>query len=242
LTNLEGVGDLSSHEGYSDVTVIIPTLNEEKNIADVIRELKLLGYPDILIIDANSQDKTIEVAKELGANVLLQGGNGKGNALRQAFNHDGLDSDVIVIMDADGSMSPKEIPRFLEVLESGADVVKGSRFMPLGYSEDMNFIRRIGNHFFLLLVNLFWSTRYTDLCYGFGAFRKKALEKLLPYLKATNFEIETEICIKAKKLGLKVEEVPSVEFQRKHGKSNLSIVKDGFEILRKIAVEIIHPR
>jgi len=171
----------------SDVTVIIPALNEEKNIAEVIHELNQMGYYNILVVDGNSSDRTVEIAKEFGANVVVQNGRGKGAALRQAFNHDGLDGNVIVMMDADGSMSPKEIPLFIEALDLGADLVKGSRFLRYGYSEDMNLIRRIGNSFFLSLVNWLYSANYTDLCYGFAAFRKDAIKKLYPHLKSENF-------------------------------------------------------
>ena len=223
-----------------NVAVIIPTLNEEKSIAEVIQELNQMGYNNILIVDGNSRDRTVEIAKEFGVNVIFQNGSGKGDALRQAFSHDSLNGDRVVIMDADGSMNPKEIPELIEALDSGADLVKGSRFLPHGYSEDMNSIRRVGNHFFLFLVNWFWSTDYTDLCYGFGAFRRSAIEKLCPYLKSTNFEIETEVFIKAKRLGLKVEEIPSTEFRRRYGKSNLSIFRDGLRILRTIVEELIN--
>lgn len=224
----------------SNVTVVIPTLNEEENIAGVIRELSQIGCRNILVIDGNSRDRTVEVAKEFGVDVIPQNGRGKGSALRQAFSHDRLDGDVVVIMDADGSMNPKEILLFIETLDSGADLVKGSRFLRYGYSEDMSLIRRIGNRFFVLLVNRFWAANYTDLCYGFGAFRKDAIKKLLPHLKSTNFEIETEVFVKAKKLGLKVVEVPSIEFRRRHGKSNLSIFKDGFRILKTIIEEFVN--
>lgn len=222
----------------SDVTVIIPAFNEAHNIADVMHELVQMGYRNILVIDGNSRDRTIQVAKDMGANVLLQSGNGKGAALRQAFDHDGLDGEVIVMMDADGSMTAKEIPLFLEAMESGADLVKGSRFMLGGYSEDMSFIRRVGNQLFVSLVNLFWSADYTDLCYGFVAFRKDVIEKLCKRLRSTSFEIETEIFIKAQKLGLNVVEVPSFEFRRRHGKSNLHTFKDGFRILKTIIGEL----
>jgi glycosyltransferase involved in cell wall biosynthesis len=222
------------------VTVIIPALNEEKNIAEVIQELKLTGFPNILVIDGNSNDKTARIAERLGVTVICQNGKGKGDALRQAFNYNGLNSNAVVIMDADGSMDPKEVFSFVKALEYGADLVKGSRFMTGGRSEDMTFIRRIGNSLFVLMSNLLCSTKYTDLCYGFAAFRKDALEKLYPHLQSQNFEIETEIFIKARKLGLKVMEVPSVELRRKHGKSNLSAYKDGFRILKVIIHEVLH--
>ena len=225
--------------GNPYVTVIIPALNEEKSISKVIWELNHLGYDNILVVDGNSRDKTVKVAKDFGASIVSQNGKGKGDALRQAFNHDSLDTDVIVMLDADGSMNIKEIPALIDAIDSGADVAKGSRFLGCGYSEDMTLLRKIGNKFLLFLVNLFWSTSYTDLCYGFAVFKKNAIKKLYPYLNAKNFEIETEIFIKAKKLGLKVKEIPSVEFRREHGKSNLSAFQDGFQILGTIFREFI---
>lgn len=221
----------------SDVTVIIPALNEEHSIAEVLQGLKQMGYDKILVVDGNSGDRTIEVAKDHGAIVVLQNSRGKGAALRQAFDH--ADGDVIVMMDADGSMNPKEVPLLIEALDSGADLVKGSRFLPYGYSEDMNLIRRIGNQFFLSMVNRIWSTNYTDLCYGLAAFKKDTIDKLCPHLKSISFEIETEVFIKAKKLRLKVVEIPSIEFRRRHGKSNLNIFKDGFRILKTIIEEFV---
>ncbi len=220
------------------VNVVIPTRNEENNIGNVIYDLKALGFDNILVIDANSRDRTVEVAKELGANVIFQRGIGKGAALREAFLHDFVDGEVVIMMDGDGSMSAKEIPRFIEALDSGADIVKGSRFLPPGFSEDMSLTRKFGNRLLLYLVNFLWDTSYTDLCYGFGAFKKKALQMLSPTLSSTNFEIETEICIKARKLGLKVFEVPSGELRRKCGKSNLSTFGDGFRILKSIIAEL----
>lgn len=216
------------------IDIIIPTLNEEHSIAEVIRELKLAGFSNILVIDGNSNDKTAAVAKRLGVTVLFQNGKGKGDALRQAFNYDGIHGDIVVIMDADGSMNPQEVFSLIEALDSGVDAVKGSRFVRGGYTEDMTFIRRIGNGLFVLMTNLLCSTRYTDLCYGFAAFKREAIEKLYPYLQSKNFEIETEIFIKAKKLGLRVKEIPSIESRRKHGKSNLMAYKDGFRILKVI--------
>lgn len=219
-------------------SIIVPARNEEANIADVLRELRRIGYDDILVIDGNSKDGTAEIAKKYGARVIRQNGVGKGAAIRQVLGQVN-GADIVVLMDADGSMRPREIPFFAETLDSDADVVKGSRFLPGGYSEDMNLLRKIGNHFLMSLVNLFWSANYTDLCYGFVAFRKDALEKIAPLLASENFEIEAEIFIKAKKLELEVREIPSIELRRKYGKSNLKIFLDGFRILREIISEFI---
>ncbi len=222
-------------------TVIIPTLNEENNIKIIINELQRLGYSNILVIDGNSDDATVEVAKSLDVNVLNQDGKGKGSALRQAFTYGAL-GDWVIMMDADGSMDPKEIPVLLSLLRNGADVAKASRFMKGGHSDDMTFIRRLGNRFFVFLVNRMLKAKYTDLCYGYAAFTKEALQKLTPHLKSTSFEIETEIFMKAKILGLNIEETPSIELCRINGKTNLSAARDGFKILQTILRESYHKR
>ena len=90
------------------------------------------------------------------------------------------------------------------------------------------------------VVNLLWSAKYTDLCYGFAAFNKRAIKRLARHLKSQNFEIETELFLKALDLGLVVKEVPSTEFIRKNGQSNLNSFKDGFKILMKIAEEFVN--
>ena len=224
-----------------DVGVVIPTLNEEKNIADVLSDLKNLGYYNILVIDGMSKDETTKIAIRNGVRVILQNGKGKGNAIRQGLCNSCSDAEIVVMMDADGSMDPKEIPGLVEALNSGADIVKGSRFLKTGYSYDMSTLRQIGNRLMVTVVNLLWSAKYTDLCYGFAAFNRRAIEKMAPLLKSQNFEIETEIFLKALDLDLVVKEIPSTEFKRKYGKSNLNSFRDGFKILKTIAEEFVNP-
>ena len=112
----------------------------------------------------------------------------------------------------------------------------GSRFLVAGGTEDMTTTRRIGNSFFLFLINTIWNTHYTDVCYGYRAFKKSAVKRL--GLKSNGFDIETEISIKCAKKGLKVLEVPSFEKKRKSGKSRLNTIRDGFLILRRIFLEL----
>jgi glycosyltransferase involved in cell wall biosynthesis len=219
--------------------VVVPTLNEGRNLPFVLSALKKINIDEILVIDGNSTDNTVEIAKDYGVSVVFQDGRGKGGAISQVFCNGYLDVDALVIIDADGSMMPEEIPNFVEKLQSGYDVVKGSRFLNGGHSEDMNFLRRLGNVFFSSLVRLVWAPEYTDLCYGYAIFTKESINRLAPVLKSQNFEIETEVFIKAKKLGLRVGEVPSVELARKFGKSNLKAFEDGMRILRTIINEIV---
>ena len=150
--------------------VVIPTLNEEKNICDVIE--RTLKYTDsILIVDGKSKDKTVELANRYGVDVLIQRGSGKGAAIKEAFQK--VDDDIVIMLDGDCSMRPEEIPFFVKGICSGADIVKGSRFSLMGASEDITPIRRVGNSIFILMVNLLYGTSYTDLCYGYIAFRKE---------------------------------------------------------------------
>jgi len=222
-----------------NVGIAIPAFNEERNIECVLSGLKDIGFRNVLVIDGLSNDGTLKVAARNGAKIVLQDGRGKGAAVRQVLAKGYLDVEALVLMDADGSMSPQEVPRFVEALHNGADVVKGSRFVSGGGSGDMTFARKIGNGLFTSCVNLLWSTGYTDMCYGFAAFNQKAIRKLAPILESNNFEIETEIFIKAKKLGLKVVEVPSFEYKRNSGESNLHAFKDGLRILKTILTEAI---
>jgi hypothetical protein len=221
-----------------EIGVVVPTLNEMNTIGNVLREIpKHAQYPSkVLVIDA-SDDETSLVARKYGAKVVRQRGQGKGAALRQAFC--ALDSDIIIMMDGDGCMQAQEIPRFVKAIVSGADMAKGSRFLKNGGSEDLSFIRKVGNLLFVTLVNIFWSGKYTDLCYGFLAFRREALERLKPYLTSSHFQIETEICIRANKLGLEVVEVPSVELKRSHGESKLSGMRTSLQILQTILREFV---
>lgn len=217
-----------------DVGIVIPAFNEEKNIGDVLNQLRSAGYPNVLVIDGLSSDGTLQVAAKNGARIVLQEGRGKGQAIRQALENDYLDADVLVLMDADGSMSPSEVPRFVQALRNGADVVKGSRFIPGGGSYDMTAVRRFGNTLMTIAVNFVWSARYTDICYGFVALNRKAIKSLAPVLESDRFEIEAEIFVKARKLGLNVAEVPSFEYPRKHGESNLHSFRDGAKIFQVI--------
>jgi len=227
---------IDAHGWRPAVEVIIPAKNEAKMLDEILLGVK--EYADrIVVVDGHSHDKTLEIAKTNGVETIIQKSVGKGAALREAFR--AAEGDIVVIMDADGSMRPREMPLFLNAIASGADLVKGSRFSDGGFSQDMTLIRKIGNLFFLFLVNLIWSTRYTDLCYGYKAFTREGLERLRPFLKSANFDIETEICIRSKKLGLNVVEVPSVELKRVHGESNLRTMLDGVRIFKRILQELI---
>ena len=217
--------------GTLRVTVVIPARNEAESLPYVLEKIPSWVH-EVILVDGLSIDETVEVARRNLPQIRIvhQTGKGKGNALREGFYN--ATGDVIVSLDADGSMDPGEMNRFVELIELGFDYVKGSRMMPGGSSEDLTTIRRIGNWFFRTITNTISGSRFSDLCYGYFAVRRNAIDLL--DLRADGFEIETEINIRAHRAGLRVGEVPSSEFARRHGTSQLSAFKDGVRILATI--------
>ncbi len=218
------------------ISVVIPALNEADNLPYVLPYLPE-WVDEVLLIDGGSKDNTVDVAMSLwpSIKVIRQTGRGKGNALKEGFSN--ATGDIIVMMDADGSTNPSEIPAFVALLTAGADYVKGSRFMQGGGSEDITPVRKVGNGLLLFLVRLVFRCHYSDLCYGFNAFWSYHL----PYLEtdADGFEIETALNLKALKSGLNVAELPSFEGRRLHGESHLKAVPDGMRVLKTIFREWI---
>ena len=159
--------------------------------------------------------------------ILRQPGRGKGDALLCGFR--AATGEIIVTFDGDGSARAEEIPRFVDALDY-SDFAKGSRFVEGGGSADLTRLRRWGNRFLCGLVNLLHRTAYTDLCYGFNAFRRSCLPHIPD--SAPGFEIETMVNIRVARADLRVVEVPSYEDLRHFGQSNLHAVRDGFKILR----------
>lgn len=219
--------------GWS-VSVVIPTLNEAANLPHVLPRIPA-WVSEVVLIDGGSNDGTAEVAKGLLPDVVVVQDltPGKGAALRRGFEV--ATGDIIVMIDADGSMDPGEIGQFVGALVGGADFAKGSRFCHGGGTADMEWYRKLGNASLTRMVRAGFGGRYSDLCYGYNAFWKSAILSL--DLQADGFEIETLMNIRALRAGLTVTEVPSFEAKRIHGTSNLNTVKDGWRVLRTIAQE-----
>jgi hypothetical protein len=137
-------------------------------------------------------------------------------------------------------MHPAEIDRYVALLASGFDFVKGSRFMAGASSVDITWLRRIGNNFLLYLTNAIYRTRFTDLCYGYCAFRRELLDRLA--LTAAGFEIESQLVARACINALRITEVPSLELPRRHGQSNLRTFRDGRRVLWTLLKEAYRPR
>jgi len=225
------------------VSVVVPAMNEARNLEFVLPRIPDFVY-EVILVDGNSVDDTVEVARRLRPDikVVQQNRRGKGNALACGFA--ASSGEVIVMLDADGSTDPAEIPAFVAALTSGADFAKGSRFAGSGYSRDLTLIRRMGNLALNWLVNVLFGTRFTDLCYGYNAFWARCLPSFGISVGdagepvwGDGFEIETLINVRVARSGARIAEVPSVESRRVYGQTNLHTVQDGWRVLRTIGRE-----
>ncbi len=216
------------------VTVIIPARNEERNIAWVLEHLPL-DVDEVVLVDGHSTDRTVEVALSIRPDtvVVVDDAPGKGCAIRKGIET--ATGDFIVMLDADGSMDPAEITRFVQSLCDDHDLVRGSRFMPGGGTIDMSRLRMAGNRAFLVLTRLLYGVSRSDLCYGYAAFRRSSVMAL--DLTATGFEIEAQLFLRADRARLAVAEIPSFESPRHAGTSNLHTFRDGWRVLRTIMSE-----
>jgi glycosyltransferase involved in cell wall biosynthesis len=216
------------------VSVVIPTRNEALNLPYVLPQIPV-GVQEILVVDGDSSDGTPDLARALRPEVRIvqQPGQGKGDALRAGFC--AAQSDIIVMLDADGSMSPLEIPRYVDALVAGADVVTGSRNLDGGGSADITPIREFGNDALGWAYKVMYGRATSDLCYGFMAFWRRVVPML--HLDADGFEIETLVNVRSALAGLTVAEVPSREARRLHGNSNLRTIRDGVRVLRTLTLE-----
>lgn len=221
------------------VSVIIPALNEADSLPHLLPLIPKNVY-EIILVDGHSRDETIRIARSFlpTIRVVTQDGKGKGAALRCGAR--AARGDIVVFLDADGSMDPREIPAFVGALQAGADYVKGSRFLQGGGTGDMPIIRQIGNWGLVTLTNLLFGTHFTDITYGYNACWRRHIDALA-------FEIDGWACeivnnIRAAHHGLRVFEIPSYEYRRIAGEAKLKVFSAGCIILKAILRERLTSR
>ena len=230
------------------VSVVVPALNEARNIPHVFSRMPADVY-EVVLVDGFSVDDTVEIARQVRPDVRIvaQTRKGKGNALACGF--EAATGEIIAMVDADGSADPGEIPRFVAALLAGADFAKGTRFVEGGGSTDITRLRSLGNYALTTFFNACYGRNYSDLCYGFNVFWRRHLPVLgldassPPHpdgdgrLWGDGFEVETLIHVRVAQAGLVVTEVPSFEHARLHGVSNLNAYRDGRRVLQTILSE-----
>ncbi len=234
------------------ITIVIPARNEARNLEVILPRLPAVH--EVILVDGHSVDDTVDTARRLMREivVLTQDRVGKGNAMACGFR--AATGQIVVMLDADGSADPAEIPAFVEALVGGADFAKGSRFVrdARAGSEDITALRRAGNAGLNLVANRLFHARFTDLCYGYNAFWRAIVPVLdLPEPSphrdgetpttelrwGDGFEIETLINCRVAAAGLTITEVPSTERRRIHGVTNLRTFSDGGRVLRTLLAE-----
>ena len=222
------------------VSVVIPSLDEQHNLTVLLPRLP--RTPDgleVIVVEGGDLERTRTLVDRLcpEATVVPQARIGKGNALVTGVSV--ARGDYVVLLDADCSADPSEIPAFTAALDAGADMAKGSRYLDTGGSLDLTGLRSLGNRGLSAVFNILFRRRFTDLCYGYNAFRTSSFPLLgLPdprtpaeKMWGDGFEIETLFTCRAAAAGLRITEVPSLERRRLHGRSNLNAWSDGWRVL-----------
>lgn len=220
-------------EGRRRLVVLVPTLDEEPGIAATLRsipvaELEAQGWTvRKVVVDGHSRDRTVEIARAEGAEVIRQRGRGKGDGFRQAIRE--LECDALAMLDGDGTYPGEFLPALLARVADGADFAMGSRFLGTIEEGAMPRPNRLGNHFISLVATVLWGHKLHDLNTGMVAFWKPALDTL--DLRADGFEIESEVYAKARRAGFRVDQVP-IDYRRRLGTSKIGGMGTALRIFR----------
>jgi glycosyltransferase involved in cell wall biosynthesis len=215
------------------VSVVIPCLNEEAGVADVVKDawagIANSGrHGEVIVIDNCSTDRSVEMAEEAGARVVQEPRRGYGSAYLRGLAE--ARGEYVVMADADGTYPVHDLPAFVDLLEAGNDLVLGSRFKGRIHQGAMPWTHRwIGNPVLTFILNVFFGVRVSDAHCGMRAIRRSALPRL--ELQATGMEFASEMILKASKRKLRVGEIP-IEYQPRIGESKLNTWRDGWRHLR----------
>ncbi len=215
-----------------DVSVILPSMDEERTIGECITKIQKVFHDNAIngeiIVADSSRDRTGTIAKSLGALVIKPEKSGYGNAYLTAFRH--AKGHYIIMGDADNTYDFLEIPKLLNPLKNGADFVIGSRFKGTIHKGSMDGLHRyIGNPILTWMLNFIFHTHYSDTHSGFRAITREALEKLP--LKTGGMEFASEMLVMASKERLRIEEVPITYYPRLTP-SKLHSFADGWRHIR----------
>ncbi len=218
------------------IEILIPTFNEEKNISLVLEELHKEGYKNITILDANSSDLTVTIAKQFKCKIILDPPNlsGFGNSLMNGFKN--LNSDFFCIFDGDNSFDPKSIDIMSNKINEGYDFVFASRYKNNEVSEDDDIFSKIANYIFTKTVSFLFNISTTDVLYLYVLGRSESIKQL--NLNQKDYSICTEFLIKAYK-NFKCFEILSKERKRLYGKSKVNKILAAFTLMKNI-IKLYH--
>jgi dolichol-phosphate mannosyltransferase len=207
-----------------DVTVIIPTLNEEEAIGYVLEDVLTNGYENILIVDGNSTDRTLEIVKKYKVKAIQQEGKGKTGALKTALKH--IKTPYFVLMDGDCTYAAKDIEKLFHLMQDNNEAI-GHRSSGREHITSFN---RLGNWMINVLFNLIFDSKVRDVCSGMYMLSTR-FARTLP-LNSDGFDIEVELAAHAAHNG-SIDETPIDYFQRR-GIQKLHPIRDGAKIISRI--------
>jgi len=225
-------GRINSKSMTPQISVILPTLNEEKAIQKVIDEIPYNDLPntEVVVIDGNSKDNTRQIAQQCGARVILESREGYGQAIHTGFNN--VNGDIIVWMDSDYTYPAYQIPKLIQpILDNKADIVLGTRIKGNIHPGAMKHSHRFGNILLTLIFNILFLRRLSDTQTGLRAFHKSVLKKLK--FSNSGMAFATQTLIQAVKKRLRIKEV-KIDYRPRIGTSKLSAIKDGARIFAEI--------
>lgn len=209
------------------ISLLIPARNEYEALPHMLEGLPRDFAHEIIVVDGHSDDGTPVLARKSGCKVVIQEGRGYGMGVISGIK--AAEGDLLCFMDADGSYDPEALPRLLELIDQGYDIVFCSRYLPGAGSDDDTFIRKLGNKFFTVLARAMFKIKLTDSLFFYALGKKEVFEAL--ELTARGFAICIEIPIKVQKAGYKYTEIPSKERPRLAGQSKVNAIWDGLLIL-----------
>lgn len=240
-------GKIPPMHSRGHVVIFLPALNEERAIGQVIdriprAQLEAAGYSvSVWVVDGNSTDRTLDVSQDKDASVFVQAGRGKGNGMRQAFDHllhtrdhaDGgtADPEFFLMLDADGTYPPESVPAFVEALAAGSDVVIGSRFRGRMADGAMTPLNAMGNRVLSRLAQLLFRVSVTDLCTGMWGFTADALRQIP--LEATGFDLEADLFGSACLSRVRIGELP-VDYAARIGPPKMLPLRSGLQIALRL--------
>jgi len=238
-----GVAEVWEKGEGKSVLAIIPALNEEEGIGPTIAELRqCLGKPWILVVDGWSVDRTVRIAKDMDADVILQQGSGKGDAIAEAIRYVKANIgfvDYVVFTDADYTYPAEFIPIMIRILEENPDVgmVCGNRFNSHFKLKSMHNILYLGNRLLAFTHNLLNGVKMRDPLTGLRVLRWEIIKDWQP--KSQGFDVEVELNHYVERKGYRIVEIP-IYYRPRVGEKKLK-PQHGFSILKRILLESIHP-
>jgi dolichol-phosphate mannosyltransferase len=232
----EGVATYRNNHN-STLSVVIATLNEEKGVGPTLGELqKVLNDPNLIVIDGSSADRTVEIAKDMGAEVLLQEGKGKGDALSQGVRQLSPNVRFVVFTDADYTYPAEYIPKMVEILEQNPTVgmVIGNRFNgEHNFNQSTSNPFYVGNRLLAFAQHVINGVKLDDPLSGLRVLRREILDDWK--IKSKGFDVEAEMNFRVERKGYQIHEIP-IKYRSRLGKKKLKL-RHGFGIFKRMVEE-----